>query len=742
MFKAILKIISRVVNGFDWYYASSADRQAQIRTPISDGANLKPWVFRNKDLRNWWIWGHYNRPGGVQSATPTSWNAQSKQIRFMELGCPAIDRGANQPNVFYDPKSSESAFPYHSRGWRDDLIQRRYLEIMLKYWQTNANNPVSTDYAGRMIGEMAVWTWDARPWPDFPYRTDVWTDGANWNFGHWLTGRLGAIPLARLVEELCALVGIDDPDVSLLYGRDAMVPGFLVNNISSPRDMITLLAHAYSFDGFESEGKIKFVLRDLASIIDVSSDDYVVEKNSDSPLFSMTRAQETDLPGRTVIKYSEEANDFLPASVSAQRQAAAGLNVNNRELPITLRQEQAQRMVDRMLFEAWEAREIGEIGLPISFLRLDPGDGVRISLGGRLANLRLSRIESGQYLQAETVRFDPSVYNAAPAPQRTKTLPQVKNYGRSTLEFMDIPLISGTESLHGPRLAAWQLPWPGAVNLFRKSGSGYSLDTAIEAASDIGELAADLYSGITSLWDYGNDIYVQLYQGTLETKDKLDVFAGANALAIQNTSGGWEIVQFLSATLLGPGKYKLSTLLRGQLGSEAQMRDPVSQGARVVVLDISLQPQMDLAIGARNLPITYRYGPGVEVYSHKTYTQKTKSFKAVALKPYSPIHLRGVKDHPIGDITLSWIRRTRIGGDSWEGTTIPLGEDVERYDLEILNGAAVIRTISELTAPTYIYKAADQVVDFGSLPASFKARIYQISGAYGRGTPRERTIYV
>lgn len=32
--------------GYDWYYASAADRDAQIRTPITDGAYAKPRVFR------------------------------------------------------------------------------------------------------------------------------------------------------------------------------------------------------------------------------------------------------------------------------------------------------------------------------------------------------------------------------------------------------------------------------------------------------------------------------------------------------------------------------------------------------------------------------------------------------------------------------------------------------------------------------------------------------------------------
>ena len=37
--------------GFDWFYASAADREAQVRTPITDGAAGEPWVFRYKDIR-------------------------------------------------------------------------------------------------------------------------------------------------------------------------------------------------------------------------------------------------------------------------------------------------------------------------------------------------------------------------------------------------------------------------------------------------------------------------------------------------------------------------------------------------------------------------------------------------------------------------------------------------------------------------------------------------------------------
>ncbi len=158
----------------------------------------------------------------MESGTPTAWIPQSKPIRFTELGCSAIDQGTNQPNVFFDAKSSESFTPYFSRGWRDDAIQRAYLEASYLHWGDPANNPLSSVYGGRMVHvpECAAWTWDARPYPFFPELTDVWTDGPNWRLGHWLTGRLGAVSLAALVRQLCLRAGMPEAliDVTGLWG--------------------------------------------------------------------------------------------------------------------------------------------------------------------------------------------------------------------------------------------------------------------------------------------------------------------------------------------------------------------------------------------------------------------------------------------------------------------------------------------------------------------------------------------
>ncbi len=177
--------------GYDWYYASAADRDAQVRTPITDGLG-KPWVFRFKDIRSWWSNPHHNRPGGIESATPTAWVPESKPIWLTEIGCPAIDKGANQPNVFVDPKSIESHQPYYSTGTRDDLIQRLYLQALIEGLDPDHAsyiddaNPTSSIYDAPMVDldHVYIYAWDARPHPAFPNNSLAWGDGASWRLGH------------------------------------------------------------------------------------------------------------------------------------------------------------------------------------------------------------------------------------------------------------------------------------------------------------------------------------------------------------------------------------------------------------------------------------------------------------------------------------------------------------------------------------------------------------------------------
>jgi hypothetical protein len=730
--------------GFEWFYASAADRSAQIRTPITDGAAGKPWVFRPKDIRAWWTNPHYNRPGGVESGLATAWVPQSKPIRFTELGCPAIDRGTNQPNVFFDPKSSESFTPYFSRGWRDDAIQRAYLEASYLHWGDPANNPISAVYGDRMVHvpECAAWTWDARPYPFFPELTDVWTDGPNWRLGHWLTGRLGAVSLAALVRHLCLRAGMPEAliDVSGLWGA---VEGYAITALEAPRSSISTLARHFGFDVIETEGMIRFVMRGQASVLTVAHDDLVASRESEA--LELVRAQETELPQALKWQVARADEDYDAALVEARRITVDTTRIASESFPMAIPPEEAERRCRRALMEAWVGRESATFRLPPSRLALDPADVIRLAHDGRENELRLVSIADSDGRGMEAVRQDRAAYDLPPGEPRPSTLTRSVVFGAPDVVLLDLPQLSEDQPAHRPMVAAHAVPWPGEMAVFRSpSTDGFALLTTFGSRARIGTLVSDFYPGPTSRFDLGNALVVDLASGTLESVTELTLFGGANALAVESASGRWEVVQAGVAELIAPGRYRLTRLLRGQRGTEAAMDNPTPAGARVVVLDSALAP-LPIAEADLGLPWNWRIGPAARSVSDASYTALAFTPAGRGLVPFAPVHVaqpwRTARSP--GDLTIRWTRRSRaLVADAWEQVEVPLAEDLESYDVQILDGAVVKRTLTSSTT-SVLYTAAQQTADWGAPfgPGQTLAiRIYQLSNRLGRGDPAAVTL--
>ncbi len=724
--------------GYDWYYASDADRASQTRTPITDGAG-KPWVFRYKALRDWWSNPHYNRPGGTESATPTAWTPQGKPVWFTELGCPAIDKGANQPNVFYDPKSSESALPHFSRGTRDDLMQRRYARAFLEWYADAANNPASAVYGAPMVdaSRIMLYTWDARPYPAFPAMNSVWADGPHWQLGHWLTGRMAAAPLAETVAKILDDAGFSGHDTSQLSGSMA---GYVIDSVSSARDAIQPLEAAFFFDSFESQGAVRFAHRGRAGSMTTVAPGDLVEASAGAALYELRRGQETDLPRAAKVTYIDADRDYAQKTAEGRRIAGASGRVSQARLPIATSYDLARAMAETMVQEAWAARERATFTLPPSALALDASDVVTLSAGGRELPLRLTGVTAGAGgIAAEALSIETSLYEPYTAPVREQSAAVPVIYGTPDVAFLDLPLVRGDEVPYAGAVAAFASPWPGSVAVYRSpAASGYELRALATRPATMGRTATALYSGPTGRWDRGNTLRVTLANGELASADELLVLGGANTAAVQNADGEWEVIQFTTAMLVSALTYDLSGLLRGQFGTEGAMRDAVAAGARFVLLDAALTP-VDMTSADVGLAFNWKYGPAPYDIGNAAYASLLGyAFGGVGMRPLSPCHVAGAFGAG-GDLLLSWTRRTRSGGDSWEQTEVPLSEDSEAYEVDIMDGATCKRTL-QVATPDATYTAAQQTADFGAPQSSYTVRVYQMGASYGRGARAEKVV--
>lgn len=727
--------------GFDWYYASDADRDAQVRTPITDGKG-KPWVFRYKDILSWWSNQHFDRPGGIESATPTSWVPQSKPFWFMEIGCPAVDKGANQPNVFVDPKSSESAYPYYSRGFRDDLMQARHRQVLrdafdwTKTGYVEGFNPVSSITGARMVDldRIHVYCWDARPFPAFPDATTYWGDGENWQHGHWLNGRLGGAALNEVVSAILTEQGFTEFDASGLTGT---VPGYVIDRTMSARDAIQPLELAYFFDSVESGGRIVFRHRGRADPAMSLTPDYLVEENVGDALYELTRAQETDLPASAKVRYITAVDDYPQAVAEARRLTGASGRVAEADLPIVLDDGLAGSIAESWLYETWATRESATFKLPPSSLALEPGDIVSAEIGGRTRLLRLTDVSEHGVRDVRALSIDPSVYDQIDVPARTATPPPLVQIGSPSVALMDLPQWNATLDASLGYVAAMQKPWPGSVALFASpQDTGYQLKAVVTAAATLGMTLDELPSGPEGRIDHRASFRVRLTNGALSSVDLVAMLAGANLAALRNENGDWEIIQFQSAELIDAQTYRLSCLLRGLFGTESAMANTLESGAPFVLLDGAIA-RVPLQESERKLTLNWRYGPGNRDIGDDSYVTLPFLYQGLGLRPFSPAHVKGARMS--GDIRLSWIRRTRTGGDNWELPEVPLGEESESYEVDILDGTSVKRTLTTST-PSAIYTASEQIADFGSVQSSVSVKVYQTNVLFGRGAPRAAMV--
>ena len=715
--------------GYDWFYHSPEARAAQIRTPITDGAHDEPWIWRYKDIRNWWSRHHHERVGGVRSDVPTAWVPQSKPVRFTEYGCAAVDKGTNQPNTFLDPKSSESRLPHHSDGRRDDLIQYQYLRAMAGYWMDPANNPVSREYGGPMLDwdHSCAWAWDARPFPFFPNRRKLWSDGPNYERGHWLNGRMSARRLASVVDEIAGRAGVEHCDTAGLHG---LVRGYLVDQVDEARGALQPLMLRYGFDAVERDGVLRFRMRDGRRDLRLDPEWLARDPELDG-VIEQTRGNPSELSGRVRLRFIEAEGDYEVVAEEAVLPDEATHGVSTSEVALNMTRVEGRQTVERWLAESRVATDTLRLSLPASRLEAGAGDVIALPEPGGEGLYRIDRVEHlGQAHRIEAVRIEPETYRPAPIEAEPARARPFVEPVPVTPFFLDLPLMSGAEVPHAPHLAVTADPWPGGAALYASdSDARYALNTVLGARAPVGITQTTLAPARPGLIDRGAGLIVQMLSGTLESVDDAALLGGANLCAIGDGSpDGWELFQFRDAELVAENTYVLRHRLRGQLGTEAAGAAAWPAGVFVVRLDGSAQ-QIALPEAKRGLDRFYRIGPADAAVDDPAYQGVRVAFDGIGLRPLSPVHLR-IEGAAGQDRHLRWIRRTRIGGDRWETPDVPLGEERESYVVRVVKDGAVLRE-AMTEVPEWTYDTAAQAQD--GIVGGYALEVAQVSALYGPG---------
>lgn len=685
--------------GYGFYYTDPA------RTTT---ASLSaPYAWKNID---WW-WKHtHTNPNGLT----TAWVPESKKIWFTEYGFPSVDGAINQPNVFYDPNSSESYFPRFSRGRVDFRAQRQGLLGTEKMWA-----------GSEMIENKFIWTWDARPYPYYPDLLNVWGDGNLWKTGHWVTGKLGLSGLSAIVRDICLRAGLD-ANVIDTTRLNELVDGYALVDQTTARKAIENLQAAFYFDAVESDDVLRFIPRGNETVATIVEDEIIPQ---DGKTLAITRRQELELPREVDVLYLNRLTDYQTGAQRALRSTGDTDDIETLSLPIVMGDQQAKNVADIRLYTRWLERTQYQLSVPLQYAKLEPTDV--IGVGGH--TLRITNVDySGAgVLKLKAVAEEIATYDvySVPASAQTQTNTLATN-GLTQLQILDIPALPSDDTnaatirfVSSGEMAGWQ----GAV-LYRSDdgGANYTLLGSLDAGI-MGVATSVLGSGATHIKDEVNSVTVSLIDGELSSISEIALLNGGNAALL-----GDEIIQFQTAELLSPNSYRLSNLLRGRLGTEHTINTHAVTKRFVFLGEGLFSATAPIGLSRKYKPVSI--GSTLNATTANDFT-----FTAQCLKPYAPVHIAGSRDGG-GNISITWVRRARVNGGWLDNTDIPLNEQSELYDVEILNGVNVVRVFSNIPTSALNYTAIDQTADFGSAQASVSIKIYQLSARVGRGVAAQAVV--
>ncbi len=547
-----------------------------------------------------------------------------------------------------------------------------------------------------------------------------------------------------VVSDLCVRAGLTTGqiDVTGLSSITRDCQSMAISQIGPTRGTLELLMSTYFFELVNSD-KIYFRPRGSASVVTIPYLDLGASAGDAKEPLELQQANDLEIPAQIAVTYVNINDDYQTDTQYSDRLiSAASGTVEVRTMAIGMTPDEAKAVADTMLLDMVASGISTTVDLLGDYSYLEPTDAVTITASdGSTLRMRLVKhTRAYPVLTFDAVLDDTSVLTSqgitsTDYTSTTTVAPPVD----TEMKLLDIPILQDSDSNTGFYVAAKGdgTPYLGSAIFNSSDDVTYTRRATVLEAAVFGWCTTKLgdWTG-PRVVDELNTVTVNVGDGELasSTRDAVLSSTSINAMLI-----GSELIQFITATLVSPGVYTLSRLLRGGRGTEWAMTGHAvvgspSIGERAVLLQVAGLRRIILENNELGVSKYYKgvtLGRAISSATAESFTNT-----AIGLKPFSPIDFRVARDDS-GNITATWERRTRMSVRvvGTLGISVPLGEDSEAYRLDIYADgtyATVIVSI-DTTSPTADYSAADQTTDFGSPQAVIYCRVYQISATVGDG---------
>jgi hypothetical protein len=429
-----------------------------------------------------------------------------------------------------------------------------------------------------------------------------------------------------------------------------------------------------------------------AALVVVSAGDFG-NSAGDEPAGRIEREQVAgrSLPTALSLTYYDHERDFQSGLVRTSIADQDG-NEEQDELPAVMSATDARALVEDSLARRWAERDKLMLRLPPKFIGLEPGTILQLDLAPSLWEVRRCTVDA----MVALVELRPS-WNIASDLEaeagRVISEPDIVT-GPVTLALVDAPLpLADPASAPTVYLAAstptagWKAP------MVEVAGSGFTLSArAARRKAVLGEAIDALIDGQACLIDAMGSVEIQLIDEAqwLTSCDDDALVEGANLALL-----GDELVQFGAADAIGPGRFRLSRLLRGRVGTEWAMGSHAA-GEKFVLIETSALQPLTLPAWMRgaSLTVSQAGGSGASV---------STTVEAESLRPPSPVDLRAAIAG--GALSASWTRRSRSGFAWVDDVDAPVGEPFEKYAVNLAGPGGTIDRETE--APALSLSAAE-----------------------------------
>lgn len=560
-------------------------------------------------------------------------------------------------------------------------------------------------------------------------------------------GWLEATPtsLSATVAAICEASGLaaSEYDVSALVGA---VHGYASARPAPGRSLLEPLALMFDFDVRDSDGVAVFVPRGGAVVDTLGPDEIGATVGGDpASLMKISRTEDSELPRSVDVRYADLQRDYQPNTQRAARQFGGNQSASV-SLPIAATNEQMSALAERLLWRAWAERDSVELSTIGARVALEPADVIVANDGQSSRELRvLRRAFAAGLVRLSCVSQDAAVFGLSRPAQAGLVSGSltVAFAGPSSLTFVDSALARDSDDTPGAyaAIAGTGDAWGGAA-IYRSLDAGltWSLATVTTTRGALLRCVSTLPDRSPTLVWRSDTLDVVILSGDFVPLSVTESdFMGGENLAFVGQAGRWELIAWQTAQQIDAITWRLSGLRRGLRGTDWAS---ALHEAEDLLLPVSHLVRLGADLSSVGQPRRLR--PVTLGLSLSEAPTLTETLTGESLRPLSPCHVRGSRN-TAGDLTVRWLRRTRIGGDWLDDADAAIGESGLHFEVDVLDSlGSVVRTLSVqnmLLVPAFAtYTAADQVVDFGAAQASVRVVIYQLSDVVGRGHPVEVTL--